>query len=317
MRTIVIGCGVSGLTSAVRLLEAGHDVVIRARKLPPHTTSNVAAAFWHPYRAAEADPVRRWAGESFRCFSEMAASGEGGVAMHPVLQVFRERQPDPWWRDFIPGFRHARAEELEPPYTFAFAFDAPVIDTSRFLPYLIERVGEFGASIETGEVASLDAAAAEVDAIVNCTGMGARELTGDPDLVPVRGEIVRTENPGVEHVLVDELHPGGVTYVIPRLDDCVLGGSYQKNDEDLTPDPALQAGIRERCESLEPRLVGAPTTSWATGLRPARERVRLETETLPSGKPVVHNYGHGGAGVTLSWGCALDVAERVSALQAT
>jgi len=50
----------------------------------------------------------------------------------------------------------------------------------------------------------------------------------------------------------------------------------------------------------------------SVGLRPSRKEVRLEIESLSSGRWAIHNYGHGGAGVTLSWGCADEVTRIVS-----
>ncbi len=310
MRVVVAGCGVSGLTSAVRLLEAGHEVEIRARELPPETTSNVAAAFWHPYRASQDDPVAEWCTESFSVFRTMADEAVGGVVMRPVWQLFREPEPDPWWSEIVTGFRHGEPppDRIAQGYRDSFSFEAPVIDTGRFLPHLLDRVETAGGRIVPMTIHDLEAAGREFDLIVNCTGLGARRLTGDEELVAVRGEIVRTANPGLEHILVDEHAPGGLTYVIPRIDDCVLGGCYQEGVESLDPDPEIQAGIRQRCRELEPGLAGAGETGWAVGLRPVRARVRIEREVVGSGATVIHNYGHGGAGVTLSWGCASDVA---------
>jgi D-amino-acid oxidase len=98
---------------------------------------------------------------------------------------------------------------------------------------------------------------------------------------------------------------------VPRSQDIVLGGTAQEGDERLAPDQATAAAILERCARLEPRLRGAEVLEHKVGLRPGRPSVRLEAERRAGGL-LVHNYGHGGAGVTLSWGCADEVARLIA-----
>ena len=101
-----------------------------------------------------------------------------------------------------------------------------------------------------------------------------------------------------------------MTYVHPRSGDVVLGGTFQPDDWDTAVDPATTAAILARCLELVPALAGAPVLWQAAGLRPARHggaRVELDPVELPGGVPVVHDYGHGGAGVTLAWGCADEI----------
>jgi len=87
----------------------------------------------------------------------------------------------------------------------------------------------------------------------------------------------------------------------------VLGGSAQEGREDLEPDPDESAAILARCRALEPALANAQLLSVGVGLRPWRPSVRVEREALGRAW-LIHDYGHGGAGVTLSWGCAEEVA---------
>jgi D-amino-acid oxidase len=160
-----------------------------------------------------------------------------------------------------------------------------------------------GADLRVRSFATLDEALAECPRVVNCAGLGARELVPDPTLVAVRGQVVRVTNPGISRVTVDEYSGHGITYVVPRSRDVVLGGTADEGQEDTTPDPVVTREIIARCARLEPTLARAEVVSVAVGLRPVRPTVRLEREARTGGT-VVHNYGHGGAGVTLSWGCA-------------
>jgi D-amino-acid oxidase len=146
--------------------------------------------------------------------------------------------------------------------------------------------------------------------VVNCTGIGARDLTDDTDLHPVRGQVVRAE-PGITaRFFGAEEAPGGLAYIIPHADCTVLGGTDDTDAWDLTPDPRVAEAILARCAVLEPAVARARVLGHAAGLRPVRSAVRLEAERRADGV-VVHHYGHGGSGVTFSWGCAEDAARLV------
>lgn len=141
------------------------------------------------------------------------------------------------------------------------------------------------------------------DMVVNCTGLGAREVARDPTVYAVRGQIQIVGAPEVGAFLMDG---SSTTYILPRLSTVVLGGTAQERVEDLSVDPADAASIRARCEALWPEIAAAPVVASGVGLRPCRPAVRVELERMGA-TPVVHNYGHGGAGLTLSWGCADEV----------
>src|SRR5918998_4821320 len=102
-RVIVVGAGVVGLTSAVRLLEAGHRVDVVARDLPLETTSAVAAALWYPCPASREDRVTAWAKASYDVFTELAGDPATGVTMLTGTALLPEPQPEPWWRGAVPS----------------------------------------------------------------------------------------------------------------------------------------------------------------------------------------------------------------------
>lgn len=314
-KVVVVGCGVSGLSCAARLLEAGLDVEVWAREMPADTTSSVAAAVWYPYHAFPADQAVRWAMASYAEFLRLARDPAAGIELHEGIELLARAGSAPGWRTGLDGYREARGEELPAGYGGGWVTSAPVVEMPIYLPWLLARVRALGATVRERAVESLDEALAVGDVVVNCTGLASRELARDEQLVPIRGQVVRVERTGVSRFLFDEHHPAGPTYVVPRSADCVLGGTAEEGREDLTPDPATTDEIVARCAALEPRLAGARVLSVAVGLRPGRARVRLEAERVGSGgdKLVVHDYGHGGAGVTLSWGCADDVVALLRA----
>ena len=297
MTAIVVGAGVVGLTSAVCLREAGIAADVVAREEPQDTTSAVAAALWYPYRALPVERVTAWSAATYSALAALADVAGSGVRMRAGTELLPADAPDPWWRDAVPGLRRTRE---------GLRFVAPAVDMSIHLPWLVGRLRALGGAIERRSVAALDEL--EADVVVNCAGLGARELAGDASLTAVRGQVVRVTAPGVQEWLLDQSDPERLVYVVPRERDVVLGGTAQEGAEDRTADPATTAAIRARCAALVPGLLDAPVVGVAVGLRPVRPTVRLEAEGR-----VVHCYGHGGAGVTLAWGCAVEVAALLGA----
>lgn len=113
------------------------------------------------------------------------------------------------------------------------------------------------------------------------------------------------EQVGLEQWWLDSAGP---TYVVPRSRDIVVGGTDDEGEWSRTPDEETARTILRRATDLVPGLAGARVLRHKVGLRPVRPVVRLERDGH-----LVHCYGHGGAGVTLSWGCADEVAALVGA----
>ena len=300
---VVIGCGVIGLSTAIRLREAGVDARIVTANLPENTTSAVAAAVWYPYRAYPEATVLRWGARAFEVFEYLAARPGTGVRMRGGVELRREPVGEPWWAGVVPDVRRCEEDELPVGYREGHAFVVPVIEMPVYLRYLMGRFARTGGEIEERALVGLDDLAGEARVLVNCAGLGARGLVGDASLEPIRGQILRVRNPGLKDFVLDEDDPDGVTYIVPRSEDCILGGTADEGAWETVPDPSVGAEILRRCTALEPRLAGAEILGHRVGLRPGRPEVRLERED-GAGVSVVHNYGHGGSGVTLSWGCA-------------
>jgi D-amino-acid oxidase len=292
-RVLVVGAGVVGLSCALRLLEAGRRVDVLARDLPLETTSSVAAAIWYPYLALPQDRVTAWGRASYAAFAQLAEVDGSGVTMRRGTELLREATVDPWWVEAVP-----RLDRVTPPapYADAWSFVTAVLDMPRYLAWLAARVVEAGGTITRLGLSRLP----EGPLVVNCAGLGSRVLAADTTLTPVRGQVVVVEQVGLEEWWLDE---DGPTYVIPRGDEIVLGGTEDVGVWDRRPAAEVAAGIVARATALVPEVAGARILRHKVGLRPARPAVRLEREG-----DVIHCYGHGGAGVTLSWGCADEVA---------
>ena len=309
MNIIVIGCGVCGLSSAIQLLEIGHSVTIWARDLPPHTTSNVAAAVWFPYKAYPEHLVTKWGQQTFEIFGTLANDPETGIVMKQCVMLLDQPEPPPVWHTSVRAFRSATQPELQG-YTDGYAFETPVIEMPMYMNYLMRRFQQAGGTVVQREVHQLEEPLQACDVVINCTGLGARALVHDTAMYPIRGQIVRVGALEGQHVVLDE-SSDWVTYIVPRLSDCIFGGTSDEGNWSLEPDPATASAIVARCQQLLPEGRNIEVLEHLVGLRPGRDQVRLEREVVAANKLVVHNYGHGGAGVTLSWGCAQEVAELV------
>lgn len=303
-RVLVVGAGVVGLSCAVRLLEDGHRVDVLARDLPLETTSAVAAALWYPYRAYPFEQVTAWSAASYRRFAELAGDERTGVVMRTGTELHRTRTADPWWAGAVPAL--TRVTAMDPPYVDGWTFEAPVVEMPVYLRWLTARVEDLGGTLTR---MALPALPDGPEVVVNASGLGARLMASDPSLLPVRGQVVYVEQVGLDRWWLDG---SGPVYVVPRSHDIVVGGTDDEGEWDRTPDPDVAKQILERAIALVPRLRGAAVLGHRVGLRPARPQVRLEVEGRADGTRVVHCYGHGGAGVTLSWGCADEVTALVS-----
>jgi D-amino-acid oxidase len=304
VQVCVVGGGVVGLTTAVSLLDAGHEVEVLAATRTPGTTSDVAAAIFYPFLAHPKERVEMWARASRQVFEILAEDPATGVRLDEIVELFTivgppaEHLPEP--RLLTTG--------LPPGYASAWATRLPVIDMARYLPWLEAECRNRGGVIRTRRLERLVEAPGDV--VVHCTGLGARQLVGDARIRPMRGQVARLANPGLTRVWLDQ-RLDHLAYVVPFPDRVVVGGTAEPDEWDDAPQSEVEALILRRGALLEPSIAHLPVTGRAVGLRPYRDEVRLEASRLADGRGVVHNYGHGGSGVTLSWGCAREAVVLV------
>ena len=307
----VIGAGVIGLACALRLQAEGHRVSIWARERTPHTSSDVAAAIWYPYLVQEDPRVERWALAGLAQLLRDATDPASGVIVREGVELSATPLPRPFWANAVPLYRLAEIDERPHALSQSITMALPIAEMPLYLAWLERRFVTGGGEIVARSVASLDDAFEGCQCVVNATGLGSRELAADAKLSAVRGQVLRVSQVGVERFVLHDAPGEPPTYVIPRSNDIVLGGTSEVGEESPEPLAATLAAIRARCEALVPALRGAREVSRQAGLRPYRGGVvRLQVESRAAG-PIVHCYGHGGAGMTLAWGCADEVAEMV------
>jgi D-amino-acid oxidase len=244
---------------------------------------------------------------------ELSQAEPDVVHVAPGITATRTADAEP--PEFAAGaadLRRCEPVELPEGYLAAWRLTAPLVSMPAYLGYLHERYLKAGGrpvqQQAFGTLAdSVTGTGGRV--IVNCTGCGARTLVPDPAVAPVRGQVVVTSNPGVSQFFVGVgAEPGDLTYFFPHGESVVLGGTEQLGNWSREPDPGTATRIVAACAAVEPKLADAAVLEHRVGLRPGRPQVRLETALADDGTTVVHNYGHGGSGVTLSWGCAEEAA---------
>jgi len=328
----IVGAGVSGLTCGVVFAEYGYRTAIFAKEIGQQTTSSVAAAVWFPYHVEPAERVIPLALETYQVLLYLARFPESGVSIIESRQFLRtgEIEIPEWaiplgasvipsevengvageattWTGSPKGERTGseRIKSLES-FKSGFSLRVPLMDTTIYLDYLAARFrnagGELHANVRFEKLEDVDT---KFDLVINCAGIGARELVHDANLEPHRGQVaIVPKIEGLSCAIVCDDAP--LMYAIPRVNDCVFGGTNGVSDN-LAADPATTQRIVAECSRVlnidKPRVLAE-----RVGLRPFRRSgVRLERDRLRDGRTVIHNYGHGGAGFTLSWGCAHEV----------
>lgn len=310
---LILGAGVSGLSTGILLLKKGYSVIIWAKDLPPNTTSNKAGAFWYPYLSKPKEKVTKWAKFTLQYLkNEFIKDPNSGCVMRTAIEVFDTKVGEPEWKSAVEYSRPTK-EELPKGYVDGYRVEAVMMDTTIYMDYLVDMFKKLGGNLFQRTVNDINEALDEYDIVVNCTGLGSRKLFNDNSIYPVRGQIVKVKPNGFNQVIDDDEGPNGLGYIIPRINDIVLGGTAQVNDWNLEVDPKDTEEILRKCAALAPEFKKVEIIGESVGLRPARDEIRLEAEDF-SGKTVIHNYGHGGSGFTLSWGCAQEVATLLSSL---
>ncbi|KAF8897693.1 FAD dependent oxidoreductase [Infundibulicybe gibba] len=370
-RILVVGGGVTGLTTAWALLDAGYAVTVVSEKwasLEDRITSQIAGALWEWPPAVcgkhtnliSLDNSKRWCMTTYRAMDKLMHTlpvQEHGIRMRMANFFFQERLENmPGQLEKMneiaavkDGFKHdptlvkTHAVNQEAGVVDSYRHLAPVIDTDQYMDWLKNTVVSKGGRLVTTRVhgdllQQEDRLLAKYGAqvIINATGLSAYETAADKSVVPLRGALVRVINDGKKFPIVkealcvshDDTHGAeaeDIVFIVPRNDrTLILGGLVQPyvHTLDLTIDSPEIIRMRERCNKFVPGLENAELdpVPFVQGLRPFRDtnvRVDREQRLKPNGTTsrIIHSYGQGGSGFTLSLGCAADVLTLLTELE--
>jgi D-amino-acid oxidase len=353
---LVVGAGVSGLTTALCLRCRGFKTTVVAEKFAPEVTSVVAGALWEwppavcGYHHDQLSLARskEWCMTSYNIFADLAKNQETGVFLRPVVFYFRRKVEESAQnlakmdelKNKVRQFRHdpAMIEEhnVNPRIGLKDAYShlAPMVDTDVYMAWLLKSLRATGCRIIRRRINCRIRDQEQqlkrefgADLIVNCAGLGARDLAAEY-MYPLRGALVRVLNDGITMPRIRKAHcishdetrnDQDIIFIVPRGHNMlVLGGLAEPDEWGLDIGLDNYQPVRDmyaRCLEFLPILKQAridPNEPVRAGLRPFRKQnVRLDHEQDTG---IIHNYGHGGAGVTFSWGCALEVVELAERL---
>jgi D-amino-acid oxidase len=320
----VLGGGVVGLTTAVVLQEAGYSVQVFAREFSPNTTSDLAGALWYPSHACPRERTRGWGLETLNELLKLhaeAGAEETGIRLVTGTRHFYRQMGFPWWRNHVPHFRILSEWERPERARTSYEYTVPLLDMPRYLgSYLTQRFRRAGGQMQVKAFAHWNQVLEQsAPIIVNCTGLGSFSLIDDKKLYPVRGQVLETHSycPSTFNLSAD--HPEGSVYVIPRARGVLIGGGSKSGVWETDVDTAQSEKILRVASLLDSGVANKSDWTAKVGLRPGRKTIRCEADAqnhldkLRMGEKLVfHNYGHTGAGVTLSWGCAREILNLVA-----
>jgi len=242
----MLGSGAVGLATARLVQEAGFPVTIYAAALPPDTTSNIAGGQFHPaYSFSESAVTPEFMAQFTRALDyswrryQIMVGDDYGIRWLPTY-VETDSPEAKTIATFPPIDRMLTAGENPFPWRGTLRYDTMYVETGRYLRQMIRDVQIADGKIEVRKFATpADIAALPESLVFNCTGLGSRDLFGDQDLHPARGQLTILEpQPEVQYAFT-----GGPGYMFPRPDGIILGGTFELDQWDTTPDPATLARI--------------------------------------------------------------------------
>ena len=248
----VLGCGAVGLASARLMQDRGWDVIIYARDLPPNTTSNVAGGQWSPtsvYSDNDVTPAFERQFESamrhaYRYYQNLVPPSYGirwisnyTIANGPATgEEFTAR-----YADMYPQQMELTPDQHPFDARFVRHYDTMLIEPAIYLPQMMQDFYGAGGNIKIREfVDQSDVLSLQEPVIINCTGLGSRTLFNDNELIPIKGQLTfMLPQDEVDYIIIGNRG----LYMFPRSDGILLGGTFQRNDGSLTPDPVATRRI--------------------------------------------------------------------------
>jgi len=302
----VIGAGVIGLSTTLKLNQNGYKVELFTKDDPAETNSSYAGAIWDG--TFKEGVYREWSEVSLLQYIEDAKSKDSGVTLKELLQIYRTEVPDPWFKNTVPMFQVVSETDTPPGVKEAHYYSVPHIDPKKYLEFLFEKVSKEN-TIFYRELDSLGELSEDFDVVINCSGLGSRELAKDTTMYPVFGQLLLSDSINIEHSFMDDEE---FTYYFSHEGYVVFGGVALKDKEFSEDEDKITAEITQKVQKILPQFNDSKISKIQVGIRPGRKNVRLETEHLENeNTKIIHNYGHEGLGYTYAWGCASSVFKKL------
>ncbi len=313
----VVGAGIIGLSVATHLLESYHSelvVTVIADKFTPDTTaSDIGGGIILAPIQEDKQRSRIWIRNSTKRFRMMYDLGGEGISyLNGTFVSPPTEEYTAWFKDLVSNYQplEQNNESENSRQSEKARFGTFIVAGTEYMSVLLERIKKLGGVFVRRKVESLSDLNS-FDVVINCAGLGARELACDSAMYPSKGILLSVRAPWVKEWYNEAGTHDGRAYVFPRVNEVILGGRNISHQEDLMVDSNEVKEIFDRCVKIMPSLANVDALKVLVGIRPMRKGgVRLEKEYI-NDTVVIHNYGHGSYGITLSWGCAEEVGDIV------
>lgn len=278
MKILVIGAGLSGLTTATILARQGYEVTVMADKISVGSASIVATAIWHVYLVDPDDKrILDWSSRTLEVLVQLAETeAKSGVELIEGVELYRNSEEAlPPWFSIPPKFSMLSEAELQeyPGVKWGYFISAPAANMEKYLPWLVKEAKESGAVFKTKKLSSLEEVDPEYDLVVSCTGIESKSFVPDNTIVPVKGQYLILRKAGIEleRYIGDDDHPGGMSYAINRDGDLLVGGTEEYGVSTLEFDQVPDVLLSRAAEFI-PEIAQADPNAWeeVVGLRPYR-----------------------------------------------
>lgn len=270
----IIGAGVVGLSIGFRLIEVFNDdieVTIISEKFFNETTTYGCGGLWEPYQIAGTPDsvVNRYGKIAFDHFLSLYYSKDAeasGVKLMNAYSLLTADQDatEPSWKDIPFHFKVLTKEDLAnmkvpSKYVAGFSFGTLVVDPKYYLRFITAKLKQMNVKFVQQLVEDISSLYAQYDVIINCTGLGAVKLLKDESMYPIRGQVLRVKAPWMQSIWFF-----GRSYIIPNIDNVVIGGTAQKGDWNTTVSNQDTDEIMEAVCEIFPSIGTAPVVSIFT-----------------------------------------------------
>lgn len=309
----IIGSGIIGLTTAQSLVNQGFAVTIFSDDNAHLNCSTKAGAYWWPHKCSPEKHVLRWAKTSLDRYLTLQDNNLG-IQLIDHVRLCEVADEEKYVLDIVDTHENLPSVFGTTLYHECYSLKVPFINIHRLFDYLSTELLQNGVVFKQRSIAHFDQLSGAFNLVINCSGLGAQTLCDDSALYPARGVTLTVTNTidlntSYRTITGKEFF----TLILPRENDILLGGSVEAGVDSDQIDKQLIEQILQNSIGILPELADCEILGSSCGFRPNRHSIRLELDESFA-VPVIHNYGHGGGGYTVAFGCADDCAEIASDL---